>query len=179
MKAETTEAIRAFRKMQVETVLLTRDLEPTAQGIADYLCVDRVETELFPDDKPWKISALRRAGKKVAVIGDGTGHAAALAAGNIGIAMGCGIEGRQTANLTLPDCNLMAIVELFRIARQTRSTIITNFVGTALVTAVGVGLASTGILEPIMAALLSVTSELLFLFNSARLLGPPRSNVSR
>ena len=93
--------------------------------------------------------------------------------------MACGTEGRHATDLTLPDSNLMAIVELFRVARQARSTIITNFVGTSLVTAIGVGLASAGILEPIMAALLGVTSELLFLLNSARLLRLPRSNVSR
>jgi Cd2+/Zn2+-exporting ATPase/Cu+-exporting ATPase len=88
--------------------------------------------------------------------------------------MGSGTEiARESANVLLLGNDLLKVVEVIKIARRCRRIIMTNFAGTLGVDAAGVALAAFGFLNPVLAALIHVTSEMVFILNSARLLSRP------
>jgi cation transport ATPase len=93
--------------------------------------------------------------------------------------MGSGTDvTRESADVVLLGNDLLRLVETVRLARRTRRTVLQNFVGTLAVDGVGVGLASVGLLSPLLAAFIHVSSELAFILNSARLL-PGAASLAR
>ena len=171
LRPEAVEAVRALREMSIRTILLTGDTASIGRAVGRQLQVDEVEAELLPQQKLDRVRALRDAGKTVAMVGDGINDAPALMEANVGIAMGSGTEvARETANVLLIGNDLLKVVEVIKIARRCNRIIMFNFAGTLGVDAAGVGLAAFGFLNPVLAALIHVTSELIFILNSARLL---------
>ena len=171
LRPEAVDAIRALREMSIRTVLLTGDSSSIGRAVGQQLQVDEVEAELLPQQKLDRVRALRAAGKTVAMVGDGINDAPALMEANVGIAMGSGTEvARESANVLLLGNDLLKVVEVIRIARRCHGIIMFNFAGTLGVDAVGVGLAAFGFLNPVIAVLIHVSSELIFILNSARLL---------
>jgi P-type E1-E2 ATPase len=171
LRPEAVAAVRALREMSIRTVLLTGDTAAIGRAIGQQLRVDEVEAELLPQQKLERVRCLRRSGKTVAMVGDGINDAPALMAANVGIAMGSGTEiARESANVLLLGNDLLKVVEVIRIARRCHRIIMTNFAGTLGVDTAGVALAACGFLNPVLAALIHVTSEMVFILNSARLL---------
>jgi Cd2+/Zn2+-exporting ATPase/Cu+-exporting ATPase len=171
LRSEAIAAVAGMRALGLRTVLLTGDRKEIASATAKELGVDEVQSELLPDQKVARIRQLRAEGRVVAMVGDGVNDAPALMESNVGIAMGSGTDvARESASIVLLGNDLLRFTEVLRIARRCRAIIRANFIGTLAVDSVGVGLAAFGLLNPVLAALIHVCSELLFILNSARLL---------
>jgi len=178
LRPEAVEAVAALQKMGIRTVLLTGDATTIAAAVAKQLGVDEVEAELLPEQKLERIKRILAEGRKVAMVGDGINDAPALMQASVGVAMGSGTDvARESASVVLLGNDLLKLVETLRIARWCHRIIMTNFAGTLLVDGVGVGLAAFGLLNPLLAAFIHVSSELVFILNSARLL-PATSKAS-
>lgn len=171
LRPEAVHAIQQLREMKLRTVLLTGDAAPIARAIATRLGLTEVEAELLPDEKQTRVKALLGQGRKVAMVGDGVNDAPALMEADVGIAMGSGTDvARESGNVVLMGNDLLKLVETFRIARQCKRIIAQNFTGTLLVDGLGIALAAFGFLSPLLAAFIHVSSEMVFILNSARLL---------
>jgi heavy metal translocating P-type ATPase len=171
VRPEAAKAIAAIRGLGIRTILLTGDAASIAQEVGSRLGVDEVLAELLPDQKLDKVRELQRAGKRVAMVGDGINDAPALAQADVGIAMGSGTDvARESADVVLLGNDLLKLVEALRIASRCRGIIWQNFAGTLLVDGLGILLAAFGFLNPLLAAFIHVSSELLFILNSTRLL---------
>jgi Cd2+/Zn2+-exporting ATPase/Cu+-exporting ATPase len=177
VRPEAPAAIHALRRLGIRTVMLTGDTAAVAQAVGHTLQVDDVQAELLPEGKVDAIRRLAAGGRVVAMVGDGVNDAPALMQAAVGVAMGSGTDvARESADVVLLGNDLSKFVETVRIARRTHGIIRFNFVGTLAVDAIGVALAAFGLLNPLVAAFIHVTSELTFILNSARLL-PARSGT--
>jgi Cu+-exporting ATPase len=178
LRPEAMVAVARIHAMGIDTVLLTGDRRQVAAEVAQQLGVREFDGELLPEEKLDRVRKLIAAGKRVAMVGDGINDAPALAEATVGIAMGSGTElARQSAGVLLLGNDLADCVELLTIARRCRRIIYFNVAGTLIVDALGVVLAAIGILTPLPAALVHVSSEMAFILNSARLL--PHLNWKR
>ncbi|MGH2906817.1 MAG: heavy metal translocating P-type ATPase [Solirubrobacterales bacterium] len=174
LRDEATQAVAALRAMGIRTVLLTGDSRAIADAVGAQLAVDDVGAELMPQDKVDRVTALMASGRKVAMVGDGVNDAPALAQADVGVAMGSGTDvARESADVLLLGNDLLRLVETLQIARRCRRIILQNFTGTLLVDGAGVALAAFGLLNPLLAAFIHVSSELAFIMNSTRLLPRP------
>jgi Cu+-exporting ATPase len=180
VRPEARTAVERLRALGVRTLLLTGDRRPVAAAVAQDIGVDEFAAELLPDAKLEFVRSLSQEGRTVAMLGDGVNDAPALMQASVGVAMGSGTDvARESANIVLLGSDLLTFVDTFELARRTRRTILQNFGGTLLVDGFGVGLAAFGLLNPLIAAFIHVTSELVFILNSARLLpAVPRESAS-
>jgi heavy metal translocating P-type ATPase len=171
LRPEAKQAVAAIRGMGVRTVLLSGDTQPATTSVGRDLGVDEMVGELLPEQKANWVSQLRGKGRNVAMLGDGINDAPALVEADVGIAMGSGTDvARESADIILIGNDLFKFVETLRIARRCRGIIMQNFVGTLAVDSIGVGMAALGFLNPLLAAMIHVVSELTFILNSTRLL---------
>ena len=171
VRPEAAAAIRALHAMRIRTLLLTGDNAKVANSVGASLGIDAVEAGMLPEQKLERVRALVASGAKVAMLGDGINDAPALTAASVGIAMGSGTDvAKESADIVLLANDLERLVETVRIARRTRHVIWQNFSGTISVDALGIALAAFGFLNPLLAAFIHVSSELIFISSSARLL---------
>jgi heavy metal translocating P-type ATPase len=170
LRPEAVEAVARIRQMGMQAMLLTGDRGRITQEIARQLGVKEFGSDLLPEQKLERVRELIRGGKRVAMVGDGINDAPALAEATVGIAMGSGTDlTRHSAGVLLLGNDLVDCAELLKMARRCRRIILFNFGGTLVVDAVGVVLAAMGILTPLLAAAVHVSSEMAFILNSARL----------
>ena len=165
-------AVRDLSDMGLEVLMLTGDSAASARHVAGLLGLteDQVRADLLPTDKEEVVDSLRRAGRCVAMVGDGVNDAPALGAADVGIAMGTGTDvAREAGDVVLVGSAPADLVETVRVARRARRIIMVNFVGTVVVDVVGMIAAGLGLLGPVAAALVHVVSESAFILNSARL----------
>jgi heavy metal translocating P-type ATPase len=175
LRPEAKSAVAAMREMGLKTILLSGDAVGVTSSVGRDLGVDEAIGELLPEQKAKWVADLRSKNRKVAMVGDGINDAPALVEANVGIAMGSGTDvAKESADVILIGSDLSKLVETLRVARRCRRIIMQNFVGTLVVDSVGVGMASFGFLNPLLAAFIHVTSELAFILNSTRLL--PRNS---
>ena len=169
-------AVRDLSDMGLEVLMLTGDSPASARHVARVLGMaeEQVHAGLLPTDKEKVIDSLRRAGKCVAMVGDGVNDAPALSAADVGVAMGTGTDvAREAGDVVLVGSAPADLVETVRVARRARRIIMVNFVGTVVVDVVGMIAAGLGLLGPVAAALVHVVSESAFILNSARLVPRP------
>jgi len=135
--------------------MLTGDRRATAERIARELKIDEILAEVSPAEKQQKVEALKREGRVVAMAGDGVNDAPALAAADIGIAMGTGTDvAMQSSGVTLVRGDLRGIVEAIALSRATMRNIRQNLAFAFLYNVLGVPIAA-GVLYPFLGVLLS------------------------
>ena len=155
IKASTPEAIRALRERGLKILMLTGDNALTAMAVARKLGLSNVEAGIAPADKQASIAAVRHAGEIVAMAGDGINDAPALAAADVGIAMGTGADvAIESAGITLLHGDLRGIVRAVVLSRAVMRNIRQNLVFAFLYNALGIPLAA-GLLYPWFGILLS------------------------
>lgn len=171
VRPEAGAAIAALHAMKIRTLLLTGDNARVAQSVGARLGIGTVEAGMLPEQKLERVRALVASGARVAMLGDGINDAPALTAASVGIAMGSGTDvAKESADIVLLANDLGRLVETVALAKRTRGIIWQNFTGTITVDAIGIALAAFGFLNPLLAAFIHVSSELIFISNSARLL---------
>ncbi len=155
IKQTTPAAIRALRDAGIRVVMLTGDNRTTAQAVARQLGIDEVEAEVLPEEKSAVVDKLRGQGRVVAMAGDGVNDAPALAAADVGVAMGTGTDvAIESAGVTLVKGDLQGIVRGLQLSRATMSNIRQNLFFAFIYNAAGVPVAA-GLLYPFFGILLS------------------------
>jgi Cu+-exporting ATPase len=155
IKATTPEAVRALKAEGVRVVMMTGDNRTTALAVARRLGIDEVEAEVLPQDKAAVVEKLRREGRKVAMAGDGVNDAPALAAAEVGIAMGAGSDvAIESAGVTLLRGDLQGLVKARRLSRAVMRNIRQNLFFAFIYNVAGVPIAA-GVLYPVFGWLLS------------------------
>jgi P-type Cu+ transporter len=178
IRSNARESISALRKQGLKVIMLTGDNPTTAQIVADAVGgLDEVHAELKPEDKARIVSELKAKGAKVAMAGDGINDAPALAAADVGLAMGTGTDvAIESAGITLTKGDLAAVVRARKLAKATMSNIRQNlffsfvFNGIGLPVAAGVLYPLTGLLmSPMFAGAAMALSSLTVVTNALRL----------
>lgn len=171
-RAEAKESLAELSHSGVRRIaMVTGDRRPVAERVAKGIGCEEVIAECLPQDKVDFVALMRERGYKVAVVGDGVNDAPALAAGDVGIAMGAaGSEvAIHSATIALMNNDLRRLPFLVKLSRSTRSIINQNFLFGTLFIIFGLTFASWGYINPILAALLHNAGSLIVVFNSARL----------
>ena len=155
VKPTAPDAIAALRKDRVRVIMLSGDNRTTAEAVARKLGISEVEAEILPQDKARVVERLREAGRVVAMAGDGVNDAPALAAADVGVAMGTGTDvAIESAGVTLLKGDLDGLVQARRLSQATMSNIRQNLFLAFIYNAAGVPIAA-GVLYPIIGVLLS------------------------
>jgi Cu+-exporting ATPase len=155
VKASTPEALKALAAKGIKVIMLTGDNRTTANAVARSLGITDVEAEVLPDQKSAVVAKLQKAGRIVAMAGDGVNDAPALAAAEVGIAMGTGTDvAMESAGITLLKGDLVGIVRARRLSQATMRNIRQNLFFAFIYNAAGIPIAA-GILYPAFGLLLS------------------------
>ena len=183
LRPEAIEAIAKIKAMNIHVVMLTGDNERIANKVAKESGIEEYHANLLPEDKVSIIEEIvkgqkrgekhwKKRGAAVVMVGDGINDAPALAKADVGIAMGkTGTDvAVETADVVLMTEDLAKISYLLKSSRQSLFVIKQNFFGTIFVDGLGFVLAFVGIINPLLAAIIHVSSELIFMTNSARLI---------
>ena len=155
IKPTTRTAIRALHEMGLKIIMCTGDNRRTAESVARELGIDEVRAEVMPDEKIAIVKRLKASGAIVAMAGDGINDAPALAAADVGIAMGTGTDvAIESAGITLVKGDLMGIVKAMHLSRLVMRNIRQNLFFAFVYNALGVPIAA-GVLYPLFGVLLS------------------------
>jgi Cu+-exporting ATPase len=155
VKATTAEALRALFAEKIHVVMLTGDNTTTARAVAAKLGILEVEAEVLPDQKSAVVEKLRKSGRVVAMAGDGVNDAPALAAADVGIAMGTGTDvAIESAGITLLKGDLTGIVKARRLSQAVMGNIRQNLFLAFVYNSAGMPIAA-GVLYPVFGLLLS------------------------
>jgi Cu+-exporting ATPase len=172
IKATTAEAIQALHREGVKVVMLTGDNRTTAEAVARAVGIDAIEADVLPDQKATVVKRLQERGERVAMAGDGINDAPALAAADVGIAMGTGTDiAMESAGVTLVKGDLRGIVRARRLSRSTMKNIRQNLFFAFIYNVFGVPIAA-GILYPFVGLLLSpMIASAAMTFSSVSVIG--------
>ncbi len=169
LREEAASAVRQLVHLYDDVRIFTGDHAVRGRRLAERLGVE-VQAELTPADKVDQIEHLRRAKGAVAMVGDGLNDAPALKAADVGLAMGCGADlTREAADVCLLSNDLMALVRAMQLSKAVVRTIKLNLFWAFSYNTIGIALAMTGVLNPILAAAAMVLSSIFVVTNSLRL----------
>jgi magnesium-transporting ATPase (P-type)/YHS domain-containing protein len=170
IKPTSREAVARLRELGLTPILLTGDNPGAARAIANQAGIEDVRAGVTPQGKLDTIRDLQAAGRVVAMVGDGVNDAAALAAADLGIAMGTGTDAAITAaDLTIVSGDLMLVPDAIRLARRTLGTIKGNLFWAFAYNVAAIPVAMLALLNPILAAAAMAFSSVFVVTNSLRL----------
>ena len=152
LRPEASEAVTQLQRRGVRSVMLTGDNRAAAHAMGKRIGIDEVHAEILPADKAAAVATLRGAGGRVAMVGDGVNDAPALAAADLGIAMGSGTDvAMHAAGVTLMRADPRLVPAAIDISRRTYAKIRQNLFWAFVYNVVGIPLAAFGILSPVLA----------------------------
>jgi membrane associated rhomboid family serine protease/soluble P-type ATPase len=152
VKPTSAEAVAELKRLGLRPVLLTGDNEAAARAVAAEVGIDEVIAEVLPSEKVDAVRRLQAEGRVVAMVGDGVNDAAALAAADLGLAMGTGTDvAIEASDLTLVRGDLRAVGDALRLARRTLATIKGNLFWAFAYNLAALPLAALGLLNPLIA----------------------------
>ncbi len=170
VKPEAADAVRRFRELGLHPVLLTGDNEGAARAVAAAVGIDEVHARATPASKLDTVRRLQADGRHVAMVGDGVNDAAALAAADLGIAMGAGTDAAIAASdITVVSGRLTVVAEAIRLSRATLRTIKGNLFWAFAYNVAAIPLAMAGLLNPVLAGAAMAFSSVFVVTNSLRL----------
>jgi Cd2+/Zn2+-exporting ATPase len=171
-RPEAQQALTDLKDLEVKRlVMVTGDRLAVAKRVAGEMGCSEVKAECLPQEKLQLVHQLQQEGYRVAVVGDGVNDAPALAAGDLGIAMGAAGSdvAINSASIALMNNDLRRVAFLVRLSRMTRNVIIQNLAFGVVFIIVGITFAAIGWLPPVLAIILHLVGSLVIVFNSARL----------
>ncbi len=170
VRPSAADAVEALHGLGLRTVMLTGDAEAPARAVAASIGITEVLAGVLPADKAAAVATLRAQGRTVAVVGDGVNDAAALATGDLGMAMVDGTDiAMRSADVILVRRDLTAVADAVALSRRTLRTIRGNLVWAMGYNVVAIPLAAAGLLNPLIAAAAMSASSVLVVTNSLRL----------
>ncbi|WP_372592359.1 heavy metal translocating P-type ATPase [Guyparkeria sp.] len=172
IRESTPGAVRRLQEAGLEVVMLTGDSRATAEAVARQIGIDQVRAEVLPEGKSEVVEELRQQGRVVAMAGDGVNDAPALAASDVGIAMGTGTDvAIESAGVTLLRGDLDGLVQALRLSKATMRNIRQNLFFAFVYNAAGIPIAA-GVLYPIFGMLLSpIIAAAAMSFSSVSVIG--------
>lgn len=170
IRAEAGETVRAVHALGARTMMVTGDGLAPAQHVANALGIEQVHAEAYPADKLAFVSAVQAAGGRIAVIGDGVNDAPALAAADLGIAIGTGADiAIESADVSLIRADIAGVPHAVGIARATMRTIRQNLAWAFGYNALAIPIAASGRLNAFIAAAAMAASDVCVVLNALRL----------
>ena len=167
VKETSKEAIRMLKKIGLKTIMITGDNARTAQAIADQVGIDKVLSEVLPENKAKEIKMLQDKNQKVEMVGDGINDAPALAQSDLGIAMGAGTDiAIETGDIVLIKNNLQDVVRAIRLSKFTMNKIKQNMFWALFYNVIGIPIVALGLLQAEFAGLAMALSSVSVVTNS-------------